>query len=121
VGHASWRNWSPVTSAGCGPCQRAAGLKFDTGASQFLLYAVSATKSAATWESGTLGSIEVRAASSAAHIYGMRQVFAEAFTGGPFFTSTPWSLNAATAGVPGHQPIVLRVASTSRGKTAGPA
>ena len=44
------------------------------------------------WESGGLGLPEVRAASSAAHIYGKKQVFAEAFTGGPRFTSTPWSL-----------------------------
>jgi hypothetical protein len=40
---------------------------------------------------GTLGP-ELRPASSAAHIYGKKQVFAEAFTGGPRFTSTPWSL-----------------------------
>jgi hypothetical protein len=44
------------------------------------------------WESGGLGTLELRAASSAAHIYGKRQVFAEAFTGGPAFISTPWSL-----------------------------
>jgi hypothetical protein len=44
------------------------------------------------WESGGLGTLELRAASSAAHVYGKRQVFAEAFTGGPAFISTPWSL-----------------------------
>ena len=44
------------------------------------------------WVSGVLGSIELRDASSAAHIYGMPVVFSEAFTGGPAFTSTPWSL-----------------------------
>lgn len=44
------------------------------------------------WATGDLGAIELRDAASAAHIYGMPQVFAEAFTGGPLFTSTPWSL-----------------------------
>lgn len=44
------------------------------------------------WEAGNLGLAELRPASSAAHIYGKKQVFAEAFTGGPRFTSTPWSL-----------------------------
>ena len=44
------------------------------------------------WEAGHLGTCELRPASSVAHIYGKKQVFAEAFTGGPRFTSTPWSL-----------------------------
>lgn len=44
------------------------------------------------WATGELGSIELRAASSASHIYGMTITSAEAFTGGPFFVSTPWSL-----------------------------
>lgn len=44
------------------------------------------------WATGDLGSIELRAASSAAHIYGQPIVSAEAFTGGPLFASTPWSL-----------------------------
>ncbi len=46
------------------------------------------------WESGDLGPVEVRCASSAAHIYGKRAVYAEAFTGGPFFISHPFSLKA---------------------------
>ncbi|MBN2291748.1 MAG: hypothetical protein JXM70_04945, partial [Pirellulales bacterium] len=37
------------------------------------------------WASGSLGSIELRDAASAAHIYGMPVVWAEAFTGGPAF------------------------------------
>ncbi len=44
------------------------------------------------WEAGDLGLVELRPASSAAHIYGKNQVFAEAWTGGPPFRSTPWSL-----------------------------
>lgn len=44
------------------------------------------------WATGSLGSVELRDASSAAHTYGMTQVFAEAFTGGPLFTSHPYSL-----------------------------
>ncbi|MBN1421199.1 MAG: hypothetical protein JXP34_20670 [Planctomycetes bacterium] len=56
------------------------------------------------WATGNLGSIELRAASSAAHIYGKPIVSAEAFTGGPHFSSTPWSLKrrcdwAATEGI----------------------
>ncbi len=43
------------------------------------------------WVTG-LGEIECRAASSAANIYGMPIVSAEAFTGGPHFQSTPWRL-----------------------------
>ena len=61
--------------------------------SEFLLYGGSCDEiSGEFWEAGSLGSVELRDASSAAHIYGMRPVFAEAFTGGPFFISTPWSL-----------------------------
>ncbi len=44
------------------------------------------------WSSGNLGSIELRAASSAAHIYGKPRVSAEAFTSTAKFDSTPWSL-----------------------------
>ena len=44
------------------------------------------------WATGDLGSIELRAASSASHIYGMPVTSAEAFTGGPHFVSHPWSL-----------------------------
>ncbi len=44
------------------------------------------------WATGSLGSIELRDASSSAHIYGKPVTYAEAFTGGPLFTSTPWSL-----------------------------
>ena len=61
--------------------------------SEFLLYGGYCDEiSGEFWEAGDLGSVELRDASSAAHIYGLRPVFAEAFTGGPFFTSTPWSL-----------------------------
>ena len=56
------------------------------------------------WATGELGSIELRAASSAAHLYGKPVISAEAFTGGPLFASTPWSLKcrgdwAATEGI----------------------
>lgn len=56
------------------------------------------------WATGDLGSIELRAAASAAHTYGMPVISAEAFTGGPFFSGTPWSLKrrgdwAATEGI----------------------
>lgn len=61
--------------------------------SEFLLYGGNCDElSGEFWESGDLGSIELRDASSAAHIYGKRQVFAEAWTGGPMLLSTPWSL-----------------------------
>lgn len=61
--------------------------------SEFLLYGGNADEvSGEFWESGDLGSIELRDAASAAHIYGKRQVFAEAWTGGPMVLSTPWSL-----------------------------
>ena len=44
------------------------------------------------WATGDLGSIELRCASSAAHIYGKPIVHSEAFTSGVLFESTPWSL-----------------------------
>ncbi len=46
------------------------------------------------WVDGDLGSVECRAASSAAHIYGKPVVWAEAFTGGPAFVNTPRNLKA---------------------------
>lgn len=61
--------------------------------SEFLLYGGYCDEiSGEFWESGSLGEVELRAAASAAHIYDKKQVFAEAWTGGPDFTSTPWSL-----------------------------
>jgi hypothetical protein len=61
--------------------------------SEFLLYGGYCDEiSGEFWESGSLGEVELRAASSAAHVYDKNQVFAEAWTGGPSFTSTPWSL-----------------------------
>lgn len=44
------------------------------------------------WVGGSLGGIELRAASSAVHTYGKRVVWAEAFTGGPAFVNTPRDL-----------------------------
>ena len=44
------------------------------------------------WVGSSLGGVEVRAASSAAHTYGKRVVWAEAFTGGPSFANTPRDL-----------------------------
>jgi hypothetical protein len=44
------------------------------------------------WTSGGLGSVELRAASSAVHTYGKPRVSAEAFTSGSKFEGTPWSL-----------------------------
>ncbi|HWQ90922.1 MAG TPA: glycosyl hydrolase, partial [Clostridia bacterium] len=44
------------------------------------------------WATGDLGSIELRAAASAAHTYGKPIVSAEAFTSVAKFESTPWSL-----------------------------
>ncbi len=44
------------------------------------------------WSTGDLGSIELRAAASAAHTYGKPVVSAEAFTSVQKFESTPWSL-----------------------------
>ncbi|MCC6794114.1 MAG: glycoside hydrolase family 2 [Candidatus Hydrogenedentes bacterium] len=46
------------------------------------------------WVTGNLGSIELRAAASAAHTYGKRVVWSEAFTGGPSFVNTPRDLKA---------------------------
>jgi hypothetical protein len=46
------------------------------------------------WVTGDLGSIECRAASSCANIYGQRLVSAEAFTGGPPFQNAPAALKA---------------------------
>lgn len=46
------------------------------------------------WVTGDLGSIECRAATSAANTYGMPVVSAEAFTGGPPFQTMPWGLKA---------------------------
>jgi hypothetical protein len=46
------------------------------------------------WVTGDLGSIECRAASSAANIYGKPVVSAEAFTGGPPFQTAPWGMKA---------------------------
>jgi hypothetical protein len=46
------------------------------------------------WVTGDLGSIECRAASSCANIYGKKFVSAEAFTGGPPFQNAPGSLKA---------------------------
>ena len=61
--------------------------------SEFLLYGGNCDEVGGEfWESGSLGTVELRDASSAAHIYGKNQVFAEAWTGGPLFRSTPWSL-----------------------------
>ncbi len=62
---------------------------------EFLLYGGSCDEvSGEFWATGTLGSIELRDAASAAHIYGLTPVYAEAFTGGPLFTSHPGSLKA---------------------------
>ncbi len=46
------------------------------------------------WVNGNLGGVEVRCAASAAHIYGLPVVWAEAFTGGPAFVNTPRDLKA---------------------------
>lgn len=62
---------------------------------EFLLYGGSSDEiSGEFWANGNLGSIELRDAASAAHVYGMPIVWAEAFTGGPAFMSTPASLKA---------------------------
>jgi hypothetical protein len=45
-------------------------------------------------EFNSLGSIELRAASSAAHTYGKNVVWAEAFTGGPLFINSPRDFKA---------------------------
>lgn len=60
---------------------------------EFLQYGAKADHlSGEFWATGDLGSIELRAASSASHIYGMPVVSAEAFTGGPAFVSHPYAL-----------------------------
>ncbi|MBW7862833.1 MAG: glycoside hydrolase family 2 [Candidatus Hydrogenedentes bacterium] len=46
------------------------------------------------WVTGDLGTIELRDAASAAHIYGKPVVWAEAFTGGPAFANAPRDLKA---------------------------
>ena len=46
------------------------------------------------WVTGSLGSVELRDAASAAHTYGMPVVWAEAFTGGPAFVNTPRDFKA---------------------------
>ena len=62
---------------------------------EFLLYGGSCDEiSGEFWADGDLGSVELRDAASAAHIYGKPVVWAEAFTGGPAFRSTPASLKA---------------------------
>ncbi|MCX7048937.1 MAG: glycosyl hydrolase [Candidatus Sumerlaeota bacterium] len=62
---------------------------------EFLKYGGSCDEiSGEFWADGNLGSVELRDAASAAHIYGMPVVWAEAFTGGPAFRSTPASLKA---------------------------
>jgi hypothetical protein len=63
--------------------------------SEFLLYGGSCDEiSGEFWADGDLGSIELRDAASAAHIYGMPVVWAEAFTGGQAFRNTPATLKA---------------------------
>ena len=44
------------------------------------------------WQQGTDLQVETRCAASAAHIYGKKDVYAEAWTGGPPFRNTPWEL-----------------------------
>ncbi len=63
--------------------------------SEFLLYGGQCDEIGGEfWESGDLGRVELRAAASAAHIYGLPVVWAEAFTGGPAFVNTPRDLKA---------------------------
>ena len=63
--------------------------------SEFLLYGGYADEvSGEFWVSGDLGAVELRDASSAAHIYGKPVVWAEAFTGGPAFVDAPRDLKA---------------------------
>lgn len=63
--------------------------------SEFLKYGGSCDEiSGEFWATGGLGTVELRAAASAAHIYGMPVVWAEAFTGGPAFRNTPRELKA---------------------------
>jgi len=63
--------------------------------SEFLKYGGSCDEiSGEFWVDGDLGSIELRDAASAAHIYGKPVVWAEAFTGGPAFINTPRDFKA---------------------------
>ncbi|MCC6143248.1 MAG: glycoside hydrolase family 2, partial [Candidatus Hydrogenedentes bacterium] len=63
--------------------------------SEFLKYGGAGEEiSGEFWVSGSLGSIELRDAASAAHIYNMPVVWAEAFTGGPAFVNTPRDFKA---------------------------
>jgi hypothetical protein len=63
--------------------------------SEFLKYGGSCDEiSGEFWVTGELGTIELRAASSAAHLYEMPVVWAEAFTGGPAFRNTPRELKS---------------------------
>lgn len=54
------------------------------------------------WVTGALGTVELRDASSAAHIYGKNVVWAEAFTGGPAFSNSPRDLKARGDWAFGH-------------------
>jgi hypothetical protein len=61
--------------------------------SEFLAYGGACDEIAGEfWCGGSLGSIELRDASSAAHTYGKNVVWAEAFTGGPLFVNSPRDL-----------------------------
>jgi hypothetical protein len=63
--------------------------------SEFLLYGGYADEIGGEfWAGGDLGRVELRDASSAAHIYGKPVVWSEAFTGGPAFVNTPRDLKA---------------------------
>ena len=63
--------------------------------SEFLKYAGASDEIGGEfWPGLELGRIEVRAASSAAHIYGKPVVYSEAFTWGPVFQNTPRDLKA---------------------------
>ncbi|MCC6698481.1 MAG: glycoside hydrolase family 2 [Candidatus Hydrogenedentes bacterium] len=63
--------------------------------SEFLLYGGYCDEiSGEFWVNGDLGSVELRDAASAAHIYGMPIVWAEAFTGGITFANAPRELKA---------------------------
>jgi len=63
--------------------------------SEFLAYGGACDEIAGEfWCSGSLGSIELRDASSAAHTYGKNAVWAEAWTGGPLFVNSPRDLKA---------------------------
>jgi len=63
--------------------------------SEFLKYGAESDRIGGEyWVTGSLGSIECRAASSCANIYGKPFVSAEAFTGGPAFQNAPAALKA---------------------------